>query len=84
MEDKLKRRNFSGPSRCSMCLEEEESMDHLLVHCQWVSSLWDLSLFDGVSWIQPSNVSDVVVAWRRRMKRSWILRVWNVVLLAIW
>ena len=44
MEDKLKRRNFSGPSRCSLCLEEEESVDHLLVHCLWVSSLWDLSL----------------------------------------
>ena len=83
MEDMLKR-NFCCPHRRSMFLDEEESMDHLLVHCQWVSSLWDLSLFDGVSWIQPSNVSDVVVAWRRRMKRSWILRVWNVVLLAIW
>jgi len=38
-EDKLKRRNFSGPRRCSLCLEEEESVDHLLVHCRWVSSL---------------------------------------------
>ena len=38
-EDKLKRRNFSGPSRCSLCLEEEESVNHLLVHCRWVSSL---------------------------------------------
>lgn len=22
-------------------------MDHLLVHCQWVPSLWHLSVFDG-------------------------------------
>jgi len=46
-DDKLKRRNLSGPSRCFMCLEEEEYVDHLLVHCRWASSLWDLSLFNG-------------------------------------
>jgi len=38
-EDKLKRRNFSGPSRCFLCLDEEESVDHLLVHYRWVYSL---------------------------------------------
>ena len=38
----------------------------------------------GVSWVQPSNVRDVVVAWRRRMKKSWILGVWSMVPLAIW
>jgi len=38
-DDMLKRRNFRGPSRCSMCLEEEEILDHLLVHSQWVSLL---------------------------------------------
>ena len=84
MEDKLKRRNFSGPSRCSLCLEVE-SVDHLLVHCRWVSSLWNLSLsLMEVSWVQPSHVRDAVVAWRRRMKKSWILGVWNMILLAIW
>jgi len=40
-EDKLKRRNFSGPSRCLLCLEDEETVDNLLVHCWLVSSLWD-------------------------------------------
>ena len=38
----------------------------------------------GVSWVQPSKMRDVVVAWRRRMKKSWILGVWKVVLLVIW
>jgi len=38
----------------------------------------------GVSWVQPSNVRDVVVAWRRRVKKSWILGVWSMVPLAIW
>ena len=74
-----------SPSRCSLCLEEEETADHLLVHCRWVSALWDLALsLTGISWVQPSNFRDVVVAWRRRMKKSWILGVWNMVPLAIW
>ena len=38
----------------------------------------------GISWVQPSNVRDVVVAWRRRMKKSWVIGVWNIVPLAIW
>ena len=38
----------------------------------------------GVSWVQPSNVKDVLVACRRRMKKSWVLGVWNMVPLAIW
>jgi len=68
-----------------MFLEEEESVDHLLVHCRLVSSLWDLCLsLMGVGWVQPSNVRDVVVTWRRRMKKSWMLRVWNMVSLPIW
>ena len=47
-DDMLRRRNFRGPSRRSLCLEEEETADHLLVHCRWVSALWDLALSYGV------------------------------------
>ena len=59
----FKRRNFYEPSRCALCLEEEESVHHLLVHCRWVSLLWHLSLsIMGVSWAQPFTVKDVLVA----------------------
>jgi len=70
-----------------MGLKEEESVNHLLVHCRWVSSLriyLSLSLCNGVSWVQPSNVRDVVVPWSRRMKKSWVLKVWNMIPVAIW
>jgi len=62
-EDFLKRRNCYGPSRCALCLEEEESVHHLFVHCRLVSSLWHLSLsLMGVSWVQHFTVKDVLVA----------------------
>ena len=60
----LKRKNFNLANRCAMCLEEEESIDYLFVHCEWVFSLWSLALFwMDVSWVQPSNVKDVLMAW---------------------
>ena len=56
-----------------MCFHEEESIDHLFVHCQWVSSLWALALsLMDVSWLQSSNVKDVLVAWRKRLKKCWV------------
>jgi len=72
--------SFNLASRCAMCLEEEESVDHLFLHCQWVSSLWLLSLsLMGVSWVQPSNVKAVLVAWRRRLKKSRVHGIWKLV-----
>jgi len=64
-EIRFKRRNFSLASRCVMCFHEEELIDHLFVHCKCVSSLWALALsLMGISWVQSSNVKDVLVAWR--------------------
>ena len=56
-----------------------------LSHCQWVSSLWALALsLMGISWIQSSNIKDVLVAWRRRLKKCWVHEVWKLIPLAIW
>jgi len=44
----LKRRNFNSANRCAMGLEEEKLVDHLFVHCQWVSSLSVLALSLGL------------------------------------
>jgi len=84
-EDFLKRRNFHGPNRCVLCRQEEETVHHLLVHCHWASSLWQLGLsMLGVSWVQPGKVKEVLVAWRRRMKKCLAFGVWKLIPLAIW
>ena len=38
----------------------------------------------GVCWVQPSYVKDVLVAWRRSLKKSMISGVWKLIPLAIW
>ena len=59
MEVMLKQRNFNLANRCAMCLEEEESVDHMFIH----SSLWFLALSLIVfSLAQLSNVKDVLVS----------------------
>jgi len=77
--------------RASTSQPKISSFKHLF--CRNYLSLWIvgellhfgiyLSLM-GVSWVQPYDVRDVVVAWRGRMKKSWILGVWNMIPLAIW
>ena len=96
MKGILKKRNCNLASRCAMYLKEEvsvdhlmyleekESVDHLFVHCHWVSLLWFLALFlMGVSWPQPFNGKDMLVAWRRRLK-CWVYGIWKLAPLAIW
>jgi len=69
----LKERNFNLASRYAMCLEEEDLINHVFVHCHWVPLLWFLALsLIEVSWAQPSNVKDVLVAWKRRLKKHWV------------
>ena len=41
MVDQLKRRGRVLPNRCFLCEEEEETLEHLLVHCQQTRMLWE-------------------------------------------
>ena len=50
--EQLQRRGYSLANRCFLCLSEEETVDHLLLHCVKMRALWSLlfSLF-GVAWV---------------------------------
>eukprot|EP00253_Pinus_taeda_P035656 PITA_35656 len=37
--ENLQKKGFQGPSKCHMCLQEEETMNHLLNSCEWASQL---------------------------------------------
>ena len=55
--DYLKRRGRVLANRCFLCEEEEESIDHLLVHCSKAKVSWDIFLgLVGVSWVFPKSV----------------------------
>ncbi|RVW12371.1 putative ribonuclease H protein [Vitis vinifera] len=62
--DKVQKRGWALANRCFLCLENEETIDHLLLHCSRTKVLWDL-LFTvfGVSWVLPYSVKETLLSW---------------------
>ena len=48
-----------------MCMEKEETINHLLLHCSKIRVLWELlfSLF-GVSWVLLCSVRETLLSWQ--------------------
>ena len=63
--DQLKRRGITLANRCFLCEEEEESIDHLLIHCLRAKMLWELFLaIVGSSWVFSQTVRQTLLAWQ--------------------
>ena len=63
--NQLKRRRRPLASRCYLCENEEESIDHLLVHCQQARLLWEIILATvGMGWVFPFYVQQTLISWQ--------------------
>ena len=76
--DQLKRRGMTFANRCFMCEEDEETIDHLLIHCKSARMLWNLFLsIVGTSWVFPHSVFHTLLVWQgavvvKKRKKIWI------------
>ena len=75
--DQLKKRGFQLASRCPLCKEDEENIDHLLLHCSlvWGFCVAFISL-QGMEWVCPLLIKDLMVDWtifpiRKKAKSLW-------------
>ncbi|XP_059626918.1 uncharacterized protein LOC132269677 [Cornus florida] len=64
-QDNLRRRNQVVITRCYLCLHDEETIDHLLLHCSMARGCWDLMIgLFGIPWVMPSSTRGLIEAWR--------------------
>ena len=77
--DQLKRRGRALANRCFLCEEDEEDINHLLIHCKKARMLWDLLLsIVGTSWVFPASVIQMLLlSWQgapvgKKRKNIWI------------
>ena len=57
---------YSVANRCFLCEEDEEIVEHLLIHCKKVGVLWDLFFFMivGMSWVFLCSLLHTLLAWQ--------------------
>jgi hypothetical protein len=81
--DNLKKRKIVIVDRCYLCKRDGETVDHLLLHCDVASTLWNhvFSRF-GMSWVMPRRVVDLFSCWWKA-GRSRSAAVWKMVPICI-
>ena len=63
--DQLKRRGIPLVNRCFLCEENEETIDHLLIHCSKAKMLWDILLaITEANWVFPRTVRQLLLVWQ--------------------
>ena len=87
--DQLKKRGQPLANRCFLCRVEEESIDHILIHCTKARVLWELlfALF-GVMWVLLYSVRDTLLGWHVTFMGKKCRKVWMTaplcLFLAVW
>ena len=63
--DQVQKRGWALANRCYLCQAHEESINHLLLHCEKKREVWKLffTLF-GVYWVFPSSVRETLLGWK--------------------
>jgi hypothetical protein len=62
------------------CKKSGEIVNHLLLHCQLASALWNLpSIFFGLAWVMPSKVIDLFACWRGQLGSPQSEAIWKMI-----
>eukprot|EP00253_Pinus_taeda_P014726 PITA_14726 len=79
--DRIQKKGFIGPSRCCLCKLEEETKDHLLLHCPFAKSLWIRAKRTfGKSENTPGVFKDVVFQWNTKTFQCQVVRrAWDLI-----
>ncbi|WMV13364.1 hypothetical protein MTR67_006749 [Solanum verrucosum] len=78
MAKNLRKRKDVCMSWCYLCKELCENVDHILLHCNLATRLWeDIFRWFGFSWIMPRIVKELMLSWKSRARRR-RHKIWSV------
>lgn len=64
--DNLRKRGMEGPSRCPLCMSEEETVDHLLLLCPFAKAVWKGALRSRADKVElPRNMPKLLHEWAK-------------------
>ena len=77
--EQLEKRGRHLASGFPLCGKDEESLDHMLLHCPKVHSLWAFifTIF-RVYWILPRSIKNTLAGWKGLLSRKSLRKVWIV------
>jgi ribonuclease HI len=78
--DNLRKRGFIGPSICTLCQQQEETMEHLFNRCHYSQWIWDQgSQAMHRSNRNRNNIRDTLENWDSLSYKNPILaRIWKI------
>jgi len=78
--DKIQKRGFYGPSRCSLCNKGIETQEHKLNNCPFAQYLWEeIRTLFGKSNRDPNNIKNTIMQWGKgKFSCRVVRRIWNL------
>ena len=82
--DRLQKRGWQLPNCCYLCGCEEETINHILIHCIVVKVLWNIVFgLSSVQWVFPKTVKEVLTSWRSPFVGKKRKKIWKSISLCI-
>ena len=76
--DNLRDRRMVFVDWCIMCRCNEETVDHLLLHCDKAYRLWSLVIRSfGIFWVLPRSIADTLFGWWNWPGKQ-VSSIWNL------
>lgn len=83
--DNLQRRGFILVNRCVLCYDNEDSIDHLLIHCIYSREVFNSVLSQcQVAWVVPKLATNLMLQWENPFASPWMRRLWDFGLQHVW